>query len=187
MGPAPSLCLCRFIVCRLLLLPASLVSVPTTFSWTVASSGPVVDIVRQPAPSVGVSVVVFELRAVWASTTNSSLAGAVVSAATFQVQLPGSSSWTSMCSYTDTPGAAVPANTTATAAATATDGGGGPCSGSCTGAGCNYSYALPSSKAAAYTIQFRATLSGAAGDASAASWSYQTAATTRTLTRATAR
>ena len=126
-------------------------SVPTTFSWTVASTGPVVDLLRQPAASVGVSTVVFELRALWSHMSESSptLADAAVAAATFQVQLPGSTSWTPLCSDVN-----------------------GTCGGTCTGAGCNYSYSLPSGKAAAYTLQFRATLSGAAGDPTAASFSY---------------
>ena len=124
-------------------------SVPTTFSWTVASTGPVVTLLRQPAASMGVSDVVFELQARWPIASNSTLAGAAVPAATFQVQLPGSSSWIPMCSDLN-----------------------GTCDGTCTGGGCNYSYTLPSGKAAAYTVQFRAALSGAAGDPIAASFSY---------------
>ena len=124
-------------------------SLPTTFSWTVASTGPVVSLLRQPASSVGVSTVAFELEALWASTSNSSLAGAVVPSATFQVQLPGSNTWTPLCSDVN-----------------------GTCGGACTGSGCNYSYTLPSAKAASYTLQFRAMLSGASGDPTAASWSY---------------
>ena len=98
---------------------------------------------------MGVSDVVFELQARWPIASNSTLAGAAVPAATFQVQLPGSSSWIPMCSDLN-----------------------GTCGGTCTGGGCNYSYTLPSGKAAAYTVQFRAALSGAAGDPTAASFSY---------------
>ena len=89
--------------------------------YPLCCAGPVVSILHQPAATFGLPVARITMSAVWASGGNSSLQGAVVQSATFQVQNPGSSTWQPVC---------------ADAA--------GNCNGTCTGAMCTYSYTQPS-------------------------------------------
>ena len=106
------------------------------------------DVLTKPAPTFGLATASITMSAVWASTTNSSLAGTVVTGATFQVQLAGTT-WTPVC-----PDEA------------------GNCNGTCSGAFCTYSYPLPSLLSAQYSLQLRAVLNGVTGDATSVAWSF---------------
>ena len=118
-------------------------------------AGPVIKVLQRPAATFGLPVVHIVVSAVWSTSSSNStgtgtaLAGTPVPSATFEVQLPGSSLWTPVC--TDTAG---------------------NCNGTCTGVSCPVLYTLPSILSAQYTLSLRAVLSGATGDATTVSWSF---------------
>ena len=140
---------------------AGFVSPPTAFTWTVASTGPVVAVVRQPAATCGLQTVTFVLQALWSTGSgNSSLAGTVVTGASFQVQVPGAAVFATVPRCRDGSDVCNAADVV------------------CGDGACQYTYTVTSAKSATYTIQFQAVNSGATGAATAVSWSFLRCAAT---------
>ena len=161
----PILCTCSMRVCVLCAHWQAGVrsAIPAVVAFTIASTGPVVSILAQPAPQCGLPNALFTLQARWSPNNGSAVAsgdsvGAIAPAAQFEVLLPTATTWMSVCAA---------ASAGAVLSSDACVG-----NGSCTGAGCNYTYTVPAGRSGQYTLQFRATVAGASGAVVPVSWSY---------------